>query len=77
MQTTLIQIRSVPVEVHRRLKIRAATEGVTMSQFALRELRKALDRPSRAEILERLTARPVRRLRTSAASIVREARDAR
>ena len=64
MSTTMIQIRNVPVEVHRRLKARAATEGVSMSDFVLREVRKALERPTRAEVLERLKARPRRPLRS-------------
>lgn len=77
MSTTMIQIRNVPVEVHRRLKARAATEGMSMSDFVLREVRKALERPTRAEVLERLKARPRRPLRRSPTEVLREERDAR
>ncbi len=77
MSTTMIQIRSVPVELHRRLKARAALEGVSMSEFVLREVKKALDRPTRKEMLERLRARPVKRLRRPAADLVRAERDGR
>ena len=77
MSTTMIQIRSVPEEFHRRLKSRAALEGVSMSEFVLREVRKALDRPTRQDILDRLRAQPVRRLRRHAADVVRAERDAR
>jgi len=77
MSVTMIQIRSVPVELHRRLKARAAIEGLSMSDFVLREIRKALDRPTRREVLERLQAQPVRRLRRSAAEVIRAERDAR
>lgn len=77
MSTTMIQIRSVPEEFHRRLKARAATEGLSMSEFILREVRKALDRPTRQEMLARLRAQPVRRLRRRAADMVRTERDAR
>jgi plasmid stability protein len=73
----MIQIRSVPEEFHRRLKARAAIEGMSMSDYVLRELRKALDRPTRQEVLERLRARPVRRLRRSAAAVIRAERDSR
>jgi antitoxin FitA len=59
------------------LKARAAMEGISMSDFILREVQKALQRPSREELLARLAARPVRKLRESAASIVRRDRDAR
>lgn len=77
MSGTMVQIRNVPAELHRRLKARAATEGLSMSDFVLREVRKALDRPTRQEVLDRLQALPVRRLRRSAAEIVRAERDSR
>jgi len=77
MSKTMVQIRNVPTEIHRRLKARAAIEGMSMSDYVLREVRKALDRPTRQEILERLKARPVRRLRRSAAAVIRAERDAR
>ena len=73
----LIQVRNVPDEFHRRLKARAAIEGLSMSDYVLRELRKALDRPTRAEVLDRLQAQPVRQLRRSAAEVIRAERDAR
>jgi plasmid stability protein len=71
----LIQVRNVPDEFHRRLKARAAIEGLSMSDYVLRELRKALDRPTRREILDRLQAQPVRRLRQGAAEVIRAERD--
>jgi plasmid stability protein len=73
----MVQIRNVPPELHRRLKARAAIEGLSMSDFVLREVRKALDRPTRQEVLERLQAGPLRRLRRSAADVLRAERDAR
>lgn len=75
MSKTMVQIRNVPVELHRRLKARAAMEGMSMSDYILREVRKALDRPMRQETLERLRARPIRRVRRSAAAVIREDRD--
>ncbi len=77
MPTTVVQIRSVPVDLHRRLKARAAMEGLTMSDFVLREVRKALDRPTRDEVLARLRDQPVRRLRRSPAAVIRAERDSR
>ncbi len=77
MSKTMVQIRNVPVEIHRRLKARAAVEGMSMSDYILREVRKALDRPTRQEILDRLAARPARRIRPSAASVIRRERDSR
>ena len=77
MSNTMVQIRNVPAEFHRRLKARAAIEGMSMSDYVLREVRKALDRPTRQEILERLRARPVRRFKQSVAEVIRAERDDR
>ena len=77
MSSTMVQIRNVPGEFHRRLKARAAMEGMSMSDYILREVGKALDRPTRAEVLDRLGKRPVRRLTRSAADVIRSERDAR
>jgi plasmid stability protein len=77
MSGTMVQIRNVPTELHRRLKARAAIEGMSMSDYVLREIRKALDRPTREEVLERLRSAPVRRLRRSAAEVIRAERDSR
>ena len=77
MSKTMVQIRNVPGEFHRRLKARAATEGMSMSDYILRELGKALDRPTRQEVLDRLQARPERRLKKSPAAVLRAERDAR
>lgn len=76
MSTTMVQIRSVPKDVHRRLKARAALEGVTMSSYLLREIRKCLDRPTRQEVLDRLEAKPLRQFKRSSADLIRAERDA-
>lgn len=75
--STMVQIRNVPAGLHRRLKARAAIEGMSMSDYILREIGKALERPTRDEVLQRLRARPVRHLRTSPAEVIRAERDAR
>lgn len=77
MSTAMLQVRSIPTDLHRRLKARAALEGISMSDFVLREIRKALDRPPREEVLARLRAQPVRQLRRRPADVVRRERDAR
>ena len=77
MSSTMVQIRNVPAEFHRRLKARAAMEGMSMSEYILREVGKALERPTRAEVLERMRARPTRHLKRSAAAVIRAERDAR
>ena len=77
MSLTMVQIRNVPSDFHRRLKARAAIEGMSMSDFILREVGKALDRPTREEVLARLRGPAPRKLRRQAADLIREERDAR
>jgi plasmid stability protein len=72
----MVQIRNVPSELHKRLKARAAVEGVSMSDYILREIRKSLECPTRQEILERLQSQPVRRLKRAPADLIRSERDA-
>lgn len=77
MSKTMVQIRNVPSAFHSRLKARAAMEGMSMSDYILREVGKALDRPTRQEVLERLRSRPVRALKRRAADVIRAERAAR
>ncbi len=73
----MVQIRNVPDELHRQLKARAALEGTSLSEYALAELRRSLERPTRDELLARVRARtPVTTSETAAAAI-RAERDAR
>jgi len=73
----MVQLRNVPPELRRRLKARAAIEGLSVSDYVLREVRKALERPTRQEVLERLAARPVKRLRRTSADVIRAERNGR
>ena len=77
LHMTMLQIRNVPDDLHRRLKARAALSGMSLSDYALAELRRGLERPTRTELLERLAARPVRKLRASPTAAVRRDRDDR
>ena len=54
----MIQVRNVPDSLHRRLKARAAIEGVSMSLYVLRELERALARPGRHELLQAIREQP-------------------
>jgi plasmid stability protein len=74
---TTVQIRNVPAELHRRLKARAEMEGMSMSDYILREIGKALERPTRLEVLERIRARPARHLKRRPADVLRAERSAR
>jgi plasmid stability protein len=77
MSVTMVQIRNVPVDFHRRLKARAAMEGMSMSDYILREMKKSLDVPTRQEVLDRIRARALPVDSVNAAKIIREERDAR
>jgi len=75
--STMLQIRNVPDDLHRKLKARAALEGVSMSEFALREIKRAIDRPSRADVLDRIADLPEVNLPESAAAVLRRERESR
>lgn len=71
-----IQIRNVPDEVHRALRSRAAGAGLSLSDFALEELRVAAERPTIAEVLRRAGDRPGGGVSAAdAVSAVRSGRD--
>lgn len=70
----MIQIRDVPQPVHRVLKVRAADEGMSLSDFIKRELQRVAERPSLHEWLARTReAKPIAAKR-SAAQVVRDLR---
>jgi len=73
----MLQIRNVPDDVHRALKSRSALEGQSMSDYALAELRRSLERPTRRELLERVRSRERAVVSESAADSVRAERDSR
>ena len=73
----MIQIRNVPEPLHRRLKARAAIEGVSMSHYVLRAIERALARPSRQELLEAIRSQPEARLDPPPADVLREERGSR
>ncbi len=73
----MLQIRNVPDDVHRHLKARAAMEGRSLSELALSELRKSLERPSRRELIERVQARERAVVSEASSESVRAERDAR
>jgi len=53
----MIQIRNVPDEMHRALKVRAAAEGMSLSDYIKRELSWANEKDSWEEIFARAKAR--------------------
>jgi len=49
----MIQVRNVPDQLHRKLKVRAAEQGVSLSDYILTELRRVAERISPQELAER------------------------
>jgi plasmid stability protein len=73
----MIQIRNVPDNLHRSLKVRAAAEGLSLSDYLLREMAAVAARPTLEEILDAIEAQGPVHLRDDPASAVRAERDAR
>ena len=71
------QIRNVPEKVHRRLKARAAAEGMTLTDYVARLIDRDLAKPSLAEVAARLRKRAPVELDTPAWAIIRQERDTR
>jgi antitoxin FitA len=73
---SMIQVRNVPTELHRKLKVRAAEAGMTLSDYLLAEIERVAATPTPAEIKERLRALPPPRLSEEPHAVIRRARDA-
>ena len=73
----MIQVRNVPDNLHRTLKAQAAMAGMSLSDFLLAEIRRVAERPSIAELRERLRNRSAVTRALSAAQAVRRERDSR
>jgi hypothetical protein len=71
----MIQIRNVPDALHRKLKVRAAGSGQTLSDYLLAELERLAARPTRHEMVTRLHSRKRVTLKTPAAVVIREERE--
>jgi len=73
----MIQLRNVPEALHRSLKARAAMAGMSLSDYLLGEIKEIAERPTLAELRERLHQRKPVSLRLDTARMVREEREAR
>jgi len=75
--STMIQLRHVPDDLHRKLKARAANAGTSLSDYLLRQIRDIAERPTIAELRARLASRAPVRPKLAAEKAVRAARDSR
>ena len=71
----MIQVRNVPDEMHRALKMSAAAEGISLSDYIKRELGGVTAKASLEEIDARIRARgPSKVKRETIVRILRESR---
>ena len=68
----MVRIRNVPETLNRKLKVRAADAGQTLSDYLLAQLERLAARPTRGEMLTRLHSRKRVTLKTPAAMVVRD-----
>lgn len=73
----MIQVRNVPDALHRGLKARAALAGMSLSDYLLAELKEIAERPTLAELRERLHRRKPVSGELDTARLVQEEREAR
>jgi len=70
----MIQVRNVPDEIHRELKVRAARQGVSLSDYVLELARQDVMLPTVAEWMARVESRPIIESDVSVEDIIRESR---
>jgi antitoxin FitA len=71
----MVQIPNVPDTLHRKLEVRAADSGQTLSDYLLAELVRLAARPTCKEMLARIHSRKRVTLKTPAAVVIREERE--
>lgn len=67
----MVQVRNVPDELHRALKVRAAQSGMTLSDYILAELEGIAEKPTLAELAERISQGERSEIGDSAAELIR------
>jgi plasmid stability protein len=72
----MVQIRNVPDDLHRTLKIRAAELGMSLSDYLLSELRAIAQQPTLEQLVERVRKLPPVELDEEPAATIRRFRDA-
>jgi antitoxin FitA len=73
----MIQLRHVPDDLHRTLKARAALEGLSLSDYLLKEVTRIAERPTVDELRRRLAGRAPVLGRVAPARAVRAERNRR
>jgi antitoxin FitA len=71
----MIQVRNVPDDLHRKLKIRAAERGLSLSDYLLRMAEREAETLTIEELTARIRSRPSPRSKRPPSEILREIRD--
>ena len=72
-----LQLRDVPDDVHRELKVRAARSGQSLSEYVLGVLTRHVSTPTFEEVAARVAGRAPVEPERSVGDLVRDERDAR
>ena len=73
----MIQLRNVPDVLYRALKVRAATAGMSLSDYLLAEIKEAAERPTLLDLRKRLQERRPVTVDLDTTCLVRDEREAR
>lgn len=73
----MIQVRHVPEDLHRKLKARAASAGMPLSDYLLREIRRVAEQPTIEELWSRIARRRPVELPVNPADLIRDERERR
>lgn len=71
-----IQIRNIPDDLHKKLKVRAAQAGMTLSNYLLSEIEQVAAKPILSEMMERLRGLEPVELDEPPEAAIRRMRDA-
>lgn len=75
--SVMIQLRNVPDDLHRKLKARAAQEGLSLSDYILSDVTRLAEQPTHDEIRLRLSKLRPLKLREPTKQTIRAMRDGR
>ncbi len=72
----MVEIRNLPDDLHRKLKVRAAQAGMTLSDYLLSEIEQVAEKPTLSEMMKRLRSREPVELDEPPEVTIRRMRDA-
>ena len=73
----MIQLRNVPDDLHRKLKSRAAEQGLSLSDYILRDVRRLAEQPTMEEFRRKVAKLRPLKLKETPEQTIRAIRDGR